>query len=97
MGEYGELYEAKVLEEKKHLFEMLHKDFYEDDYPEPHLLIGKRYQVKADISNFFPSIYTHSIPWALIGKKLSKENKDGEKFWFNEIDLYIRNQKCPDV
>ncbi len=97
MGEYGELYEVKVLEEKKHLFEMSHKDFYEDDYPEPHLLIGKRYQVKADISNFFPSIYTHSIPWALIGKKSSKENKDGEKLWFNEIDLYIRNLKSQET
>lgn len=97
MENYGELYEVKVLEEKKHLFEMSHKNFYEDDFPEPQLLIGKSYQVKADISNFFPSIYTHSIPWALVGKKYSKDKKDEKKLWFNEIDLFIRNLKSQET
>ena len=97
MGDYGELYETKVLEEKKHLFEMSHKNFYEDDYPEPHLLIGNSYQVKADISNFFPSIYTHSIPWALVGKKLSKVKKVESELWFNELDFYTRNLKSQET
>jgi len=76
-----------------HLFEMNHKNFCTDDYPEPELLIGKRYLVKADISNCFPSIYTHSISWALVGKEEAKRNsKDFDK-WYNKIDEATRNQK----
>ena len=29
-------------------------------------------QLKLDITNFYPSIYTHSIPWSLLGKDDSK-------------------------
>lgn len=29
-------------------------------------------QLKLDISNFYPTIYTHSIPWSLLGKEKSK-------------------------
>lgn len=78
--------------EQKHLFEMNHKNFCTDDYPEPDLLIGKRYQVKADISNCFPSIYTHSLPWALVTKSYSKTHR-GPTEWFNQIDFYTRNLK----
>lgn len=80
---------------QNHLFEMGHKNFCTDDYPEPNLLIGKRYIVKADISNCFPSIYTHSIPWALVGKleAKSKSGKIHEHEWFNQIDFYTRNLK----
>lgn len=95
MGEYEEPYELTIVDEKKHLFEMSHKDFSEDDYPEPELLIGKQYLVKADISNCFPSIYTHAISWALVGKSHSKVNKNGN--WFNEIDLYTRNLKSQET
>lgn len=95
MGDYDELYELEVLEDKKHLFEMSHKNFYEDDYPEPKLLIGNSYQVKADISNCFPSIYTHTISWALVGKVYSKSHKSGH--WFNDIDLYTRNLKSQET
>ena len=31
-----------------------------------------RFLLKADILRFFPSIYTHSIPWALMGKSRAK-------------------------
>lgn len=34
--------------------------------------LGSRYVVNADISNFFPSIYSHSLPWALKGKEWAK-------------------------
>lgn len=77
---------------EKHLFEMNHKDFYQDDYPEPHLMIGKNFIVKADISNCFPSIYTHSIAWALVGKVYSKTHRSNSE-WFNQIDLMTRNLK----
>jgi len=76
-----------------HIFEMGHKNFCTDDYPEPKLLIGKRYIVKADISNCFPSIYTHSISWALVGKKDSKIHKTDTTKWYNQIDEKCRNLK----
>lgn len=77
---------------EKHLFEMNHKDFYQDDYPEPHLMIGKNFIVKADISNCFPSIYTHSIPWALVTKNYAKTHRHDSE-WFNQIDIKTRNIK----
>lgn len=33
----------------------------------------KRYEVTFDIVQFYPSIYTHTISWALLGKKKAKE------------------------
>ncbi|MFA6760499.1 MAG: RNA-directed DNA polymerase [Sulfuricurvum sp.] len=77
---------------QKHIFEMNHKNFCTDDYPEPKLLIGKKYVVKADISNCFPSIYTHSLAWALVSKEVAKYNRDDSE-WFNKIDIYARNLK----
>lgn len=80
---------------QNHLFEMNHKNFCTDDYPEPNLLIGKRYVVKADISNCFPSIYTHSLSWALVTKKEAKKKSkptDSHE-WFNQIDKTTRNLK----
>ncbi|AVC44426.1 hypothetical protein B4919_06340 [Francisella tularensis subsp. novicida] len=79
--------------EQNHIFEMNHKNTCKDDYPEPDLLIGKKHIVKADISNCFPSIYTHSIPWALVGKQESKNSKNDTTKWFNQIDYYTRNIK----
>ena len=38
-------------------------------------MIGSRYQVRADISSCFPTIYTHSIPWALHGRNRAKRNR----------------------
>jgi len=80
---------------QNNLFEMNHKNFCTDDYPEPNLLIGKRYVVKADISNCFPSIYTHSLSWALVTKEEAKKKSkptDSHK-WFNQIDKTTRNLK----
>jgi hypothetical protein len=34
-----------------------------------------RFLLRADISRFYPSVYTHSIPWALHGKEYSKRHK----------------------
>ncbi len=43
-----------------------------------------------DISKFYPSIYTHSIPWALHGKMFSKTNSS-VNFLGNSLDKWIRN------
>ncbi len=52
---------------------------------------GKKYFVRADISNFFPSIYTHSISWALVGKNEAKANQHKKNYWYNKLDRCIRN------
>jgi hypothetical protein len=62
-----------------------------DGTPEPDLIMGKRYLVKSDITNFFPSIYSHSLPWALIGKPASKINR--RTGWYNDIDRYTQYVK----
>jgi hypothetical protein len=38
-----------------------------------HARIGARYLLRADISQFYPSVYTHTIPWALHTKKVAKD------------------------
>lgn len=80
------------LSKTRKLFEMNYDNWVSDGSPELDLLIGKRYVVKADISNCFPSIYTHSLPWALVGKSNSKTNR-GKSEWFNEIDYYVQRMK----
>jgi hypothetical protein len=57
---------------------------------EEDLKIGRKYLVKTDISNCYPSIYTHSISWALAGKPVAKTDRDSTE-WFNDIDLKSRN------
>ena len=53
------------------------------------LEFGQRFQVKTDIANFFPSIYSHAISWAAVGfTKAKKEQKD--KTWFNDLDQRVR-------
>jgi hypothetical protein len=36
------------------------------------LAMTKRLKVKLDVANFYPSIYTHSISWALLGRETAK-------------------------
>ena len=68
------------------LFDMNYKDYHIDGNPEQEIFIGKKYKVKADISTCFPSIYTHAIPWALIGKNNAKGNRNSKKEYYNMID-----------
>jgi len=74
------------------LFEMNYNNYEKDGSPEQDILIKSKYIVQADISNFFPSIYSHSIPWALKGKNEAKLDREASR-WFNQIDFYIRNLK----
>ncbi|MBF2756491.1 MULTISPECIES: RNA-directed DNA polymerase [Staphylococcus] len=80
---------------KNGLFEMNYSNYKIDGSPNIDLLIGAKYKVSADISNCFPSIYTHAITWALISKIEAKKYKSRQyqNEWFNEIDLYTRNMK----
>ena len=47
-----------------------------DGSPENSLIYRKQYSVHADISKCFPSVYTHSLAWALAGKNVAKANKN---------------------
>lgn len=55
---------------------------------------GYSYCLHTDISRFYSTIYTHSIPWAIHGKYISKKNKnreDGECAIGNKIDRCVRH------
>ncbi len=49
-----------------------------------------RFILQADISRFYPSVYTHSLPWAIHGKDKAKKNKDNSLYG-NLLDKHIRN------
>lgn len=49
-----------------------------------------RYLVTADVSRFYHSLYTHSIPWALHTKPAAKANRT-QALLGNQIDLLVRN------
>lgn len=53
---------------------------------------GKRFVVHTDISNCFPSVYSHSIPWALIGIQRAKRERNSD-LWFNKLDYHQRMLK----
>lgn len=75
------------------LFEMNYKNWRIDGTPEPDIYIGKRYMVSADISKCYPSIYTHAIPWALVGKETAKNTANDDSLWYNEIDRHTQRAK----
>ena len=54
---------------------------------------SKKYYVHADISNFYPNIYSHSIAWALVGKETAKKNQKDDTLWYNKIDFAVRGQQ----
>ena len=84
-----------IMGEYKHLGRISIMD--SDDFRELILKIdastGKFYRVKADISTFFPSIYTHSIPWALVGRDQAKRDARNTASWYNKLDTLQRRLK----
>jgi len=48
--------------------------------------------VRADVSQFFPSIYTHVLSWAAHGRKESKfdQKPESKKNYFNNLDRFIQ-------
>lgn len=51
-----------------------------------------RFVARTDVSRFYHSIYTHSIPWAFHGKTAAKADRDpkSKKLSFNRLDLILR-------
>jgi hypothetical protein len=81
----------RKLKDKPQLFEMNYNNWRIDGTPESDLLINAKYLVKADVSNCFPSIYTHVLSWALVGKETAKLNQNDYTKWYNKLDFYVRN------
>lgn len=54
---------------------------------------GRRFVLQTDIGRFYPSVYTHSLSWAVHGKEKAKEKGFGTKYNYfgNALDLYSRN------
>lgn len=51
--------------------------------------LNNRYVLQTDITRFYPSIYTHSIPWAIHSKNIAKTDKSAALLG-NRIDYWIR-------
>lgn len=56
--------------------------------------VKDRYIAKADIGQFYDSIYTHAIAWALVGQKLAKATTHTKpEPWYNALDRLTRFSK----
>lgn len=72
--------------------EFYNSTFLKDKIKREENRIGKKHIFKTDIQNFYPSIYTHSIPWILVGKSVAKRNKNNNIEYYNQLDSLI--QRC---
>jgi len=52
---------------------------------------GARILLHADISRYYSTIYTHTIPWALHTKNTAKSKRNDKSYSGNVIDTCIRN------
>lgn len=52
-----------------------------------------KYVARADISHFYPSIYTHSLAWAAVGLDEAKANQNVGSKWYNKLDKAVRECK----
>jgi len=77
------------------VFEMNYKGAerfsFEED--EQKWMTGAQFVVEADIATCFPSIYTHSIPWALDGKSAAKKSGSLTKLAGNQLDKCTQNTR----
>jgi len=67
--------------------------FPESELRQFELSCGARFLVDADIASFFPTIYTHAIPWALVGHEKAKANQTDKNIWYNVLDYCQRSMK----
>lgn len=54
--------------------------------------VGARYLLRTDLVRFYPSIYTHSIPWAIHGKTVAR-NDTQNKLFGNRLDVCVREMQ----
>ena len=77
------------------IFEMNYKgaERFRLEEDEQKWMAGAQFVVEADIATCFPSIYTHSIPWALDGKTASKKSSSLTKLPGNLLDKCTQNTR----
>ncbi|MDO8778508.1 MAG: RNA-directed DNA polymerase [Burkholderiaceae bacterium] len=77
------------------IFEMNYKgaERYQLEEDEIRWMAGAQYVVHADVASCFPSIYTHSIPWALHGKPESKKSTSLTALAGNLLDKCTQNTR----
>ncbi len=65
--------------------------FKRNDEPEvrARASVAMRYVLKTDLVRYYPSIYTHSIPWAIHGKDVARNDPHNALFG-NRLDTCIR-------
>lgn len=56
--------------------------------------LSSRYMLRTDISRYYPTIYTHAIPWAIHTKATAKARKRDSALIGNRIDTAL--QSCQD-
>lgn len=90
-GRMGELHSGRMIYE---FIAMTDDDLATMAYRFTHI-------VKADIKNFYPSLYTHSIAWAIHGKRVIRDGDKGKnrrdmKFVGNRLDklFQMANDGC---
>ncbi|MEC5407306.1 RNA-directed DNA polymerase [Paraburkholderia sp. MPAMCS5] len=54
---------------------------------------GMRYSLSVDIKSFYPSIYTHSIAWAMHTKEKAQANTGYHDLLANQFDRLIQNSQ----
>ncbi len=76
----------------KHLQRAINRQHSFSEIPQivPILSSNSRFVLKTDISRYYPTIYTHSIPWACHGKTFAKRNR-GPAHFGNVLDTNVRN------
>ncbi|SEK54045.1 Reverse transcriptase (RNA-dependent DNA polymerase) [Roseateles sp. YR242] len=52
--------------------------------------VGARYLLRTDIAQFYPSIYSHSIPWALYTKSTAKTIMRDMSYFGNVLDREVQ-------
>lgn len=72
-----------------HAYDQIADDGIVEDQ-DPLADFGMNFMLRTDITNFYPSIYSHALPWALVGHATAKKKRDDGQ-WFNILDRGIRN------
>lgn len=58
-----------------------------------HCRSNGKYLLVTDIQHFYPSIYTHSLPWALHGKTRAKRERNNFSLLGNKLDKCVRSMQ----
>lgn len=81
---------VRRLKDSSRIFEMNYKGPRPDQVKDESLTLERMadatLRVKADIVQCFPSIYTHSVPWAAHGRSIAKRHRDDVLLWGNALD-----------